>query len=84
MVKTSNISLSVGSSQSPSLEPSLENVPIDDYVNDKLHDFDVVLNQVLNVFEFRLLQRLTSNQFVDPLKHTPEMLGVALVCHNPS
>ena len=53
-------SLPSDSSESPREDPLTENIPIDEYINEKLVDFQEVVNQRLETFEQRLLERLTS------------------------
>ena len=50
--------LSSGSPGSPRDDPLADNVPLDEYINERLVGFQEVVNQRLETFEQCLLERL--------------------------
>ena len=67
--------LSSGSSVSPTDDPIANNVPLDEYINERLIGFQEVVNQRLETFEQCLLERLTS---INPLAGVGSGVGTSI------
>jgi hypothetical protein len=66
--------LSSGSLDSPRDGPLADNVPLDEYINERLVGFQKVVNQRIETFEQCLVERLTS---INPLPRVGSGVGTA-------